>query len=178
MGGSLGSAVLNTATEHLVQSLRSTEHTCVIHIAGERFMDAVKLPVTMHHSNGALAYSRIAYSHDMVTLYSAADVVVCRAGASTIAEVSTVGVCAVVVPWKDAAENHQLVNAQWLTDRGGAVLLEENALTAHDFSQLVTELLRDDDRRSAIASRARELGAVHRQSSIASVIEGAAKAQS
>jgi len=177
MGGSLGSAVLNSVTEHLVQSLRSTEHTCVIHIAGERFMDAVKLPVTMHHGNGTLAYSRIAYSHDMVTLYSAADVVVCRAGASTIAEVSTVGVCAVVVPWKDAAENHQLVNAQWLTSRGGAVLLEENALTAHEFSQLVTELLRDDDRRSAIASRARDLGAVHRQSSIASVIEGAAKAK-
>jgi UDP-N-acetylglucosamine--N-acetylmuramyl-(pentapeptide) pyrophosphoryl-undecaprenol N-acetylglucosamine transferase len=177
MGGSLGSAVLNTATEHLVQSLRSTEHTCVIHIAGERFMDAVKLPVTMYHNNGTLAYSRIAYSHDMVTLYSAVDVVVCRAGASTIAEVSTVGVCAVVVPWKDAAENHQLVNAQWLTDRGGAVLLEESTLTAHEFSLLVTELLRDDDRRAAIASRARELGAVHRQSSIASVIEGAAKAQ-
>lgn len=178
MGGSLGSAVLNTATEHLVQSLRSSEHTCVIHIAGERFMDAVKLPATMHHSNGTLAYSRIAYSHDMVTLYSVADVVVCRAGASTIAEVSTVGVCAVVVPWKDAAENHQLINAQWLTNRGGAVLLEESAITAHEFSRVVTDLLRDDDRRSAIATRARELGAVHRQSSIASVIEGAAKAQS
>ena len=177
MGGSLGSAVLNSATEHLVQSLRSTEHTCVIHIAGERFMDAVKLPVTMHHNNGTLAYSRIAYSHDMVTLYSAADVVVCRAGASTIAEVSTVGVCAVVVPWKDAAENHQLVNAQWLTDRGGAVLLEEGNLTDHEFSFLITELLRDDDRRATIASRARELGAVHRQSLIASVIEGVAKAQ-
>jgi UDP-N-acetylglucosamine--N-acetylmuramyl-(pentapeptide) pyrophosphoryl-undecaprenol N-acetylglucosamine transferase len=178
MGGSLGSAVLNSATEHLVQSLRSTEHTCIIHIAGERFMDAVPLPVTMHHSNGTLAYSRIAYSHDMLTLYSAADVVVCRAGASTIAEVSTVGVCAVVVPWKDAAENHQLVNAKWLTDRGGAVLLEESALTVHEFSQLVTELLRDDDRRSAIASRARDLGAVHRQCSIARVIEAAAKVQS
>jgi UDP-N-acetylglucosamine--N-acetylmuramyl-(pentapeptide) pyrophosphoryl-undecaprenol N-acetylglucosamine transferase len=178
MGGSLGSAALNTATEHLVQSLRGTEHTCIIHIAGERFMDAVQLPVTMHHSNGTLAYSRIAYSHDMVTLYSAADVLVCRAGASTIAEVSTVGVCAVVVPWKDAAENHQLVNAKWLTDRGGAVLLEENALTAHKFSQLITELLRDDDRRATIASRARELGAVHRQSSIASVIEGVVRAQS
>jgi UDP-N-acetylglucosamine--N-acetylmuramyl-(pentapeptide) pyrophosphoryl-undecaprenol N-acetylglucosamine transferase len=82
------------------------------------------------------------------------------------------------VPWKDAAENHQLVNAQWLTDRGGAVLLEESALTAHELSQLVTELLRDDDRRSEIASRARELGAVHRQSSMASAIERAAKAQS
>jgi UDP-N-acetylglucosamine--N-acetylmuramyl-(pentapeptide) pyrophosphoryl-undecaprenol N-acetylglucosamine transferase len=84
----------------------------------------------------------------------------------------------VIVPWKDAAENHQLVNAKWLTDRGGAVLLEEDVLNAHDFSQLVTELLRDDDRRSAIARRARELGAVHRMSSMANVIENAAKAQS
>jgi len=178
MGGSLGSAVLNSATEHLVQSLRSTEHTCVIHIAGERFMNSVQLPATMHHGNGSLSYSRIAYSNDMLTMYSAADVVVCRAGASTIAEVSTVGVCAVIVPWKDAAENHQLVNAKWLTDRGGAVLLEEDALTAHEFSQLVTELLRDDDRRIAIASRARELGEVHRKSSMAAVIERTAKVRS
>ena len=178
MGGSLGSAVLNSATEHLVHSLRSTEHTCVIHIAGERFMNSVQLPVTMHHGNGSLSYSRIAYSNDMLTMYAAADVVVCRAGASTIAEVSTVGVCAVIVPWKDAAENHQLVNAKWLTDRGGAVLLEEDALTAHEFSQLVAELLRDDDRRVAIASRARELGEVHRKSSMAAVIEHAAKASS
>jgi UDP-N-acetylglucosamine--N-acetylmuramyl-(pentapeptide) pyrophosphoryl-undecaprenol N-acetylglucosamine transferase len=177
MGGSLGSAVLNSATEHLVQSLRGTEHTCVIHIAGERFMNSVQLPVTLHHGNGSLSYSRIAYSNDMITMYAAADVVVCRAGASTIAEVSTVGVCAVIVPWKDAAENHQLVNAKWLTDRGGAVLLEEENLSAHEFSQLVTELLRDDDRRAAIASRARELGEVHRQSSMASVIEHAAQAQ-
>ena len=178
MGGSLGSAVLNSATEHLVQSLRSTEQTCVIHIAGERFMNSVHLPVTMHHSNGSLSYSRIAYSNDMITMYAAADVVVCRAGASTIAEVSTVGVCAVIVPWKDAAENHQLVNAKWLTDRGGAVLLEEDALSAHEFSQLVTELLRDDDRRLTIASRARDLGEVHRQSAMASVIEHAAQVQS
>ncbi|MEY4146911.1 MAG: UDP-N-acetylglucosamine--N-acetylmuramyl-(pentapeptide) pyrophosphoryl-undecaprenol [Actinomycetota bacterium] len=178
MGGSLGSAVLNSATEHLVQSLRSTEHTCVIHIAGERFMNSVQLPITMHHGNGSLSYSRIAYSNDMLTMYAAADVVVCRAGASTIAELSTVGVCAVIVPWKDAAENHQLVNAKWLTDRGGAVLLEEDALTAHEFSQLVTELLRDDDRRIAIASRARELGEVHRKSSMAAVIERAAKVRS
>jgi UDP-N-acetylglucosamine--N-acetylmuramyl-(pentapeptide) pyrophosphoryl-undecaprenol N-acetylglucosamine transferase len=132
----------------------------------------------MHHGNGSLSYSRIAYSNDMLTMYAAADVVVCRAGASTIAELSTVGVCAVIVPWKDAAENHQLVNAKWLTDRGGAVLLEEDALTAHEFSQLVTELLRDDDRRIAIASRARELGEVHRKSSMAAVIERAAKVRS
>jgi UDP-N-acetylglucosamine--N-acetylmuramyl-(pentapeptide) pyrophosphoryl-undecaprenol N-acetylglucosamine transferase len=141
-------------------------------------MDSVQLPVTMHHSNRSLSYSRIAYSNDMITMYAAADVVVCRAGASTIAEVSTVGVCAVIVPWKDAAENHQLVNAKWLTDRGGAVLLEEESLSAHEFSQLVTELLRDDDRRLAIAGRARQLGEVHRQSAMASVIEHAAQAKS
>ena len=141
-------------------------------------MNSVQLPVTMHHGNGSLSYTRIAYSNDMLTMYAAADVVVCRAGASTIAELSTVGVCAVIVPWKDAAENHQLVNAKRLTDRGGAVLLEEDALTAHEFSQLVTELLRDDDRRIAIASRARELGEVHRKSSMAAVIERAAKVRS
>lgn len=177
MGGSLGSAVLNRATEYLVKSLRGTEHTCVIHIAGERFMDAVALPEVMHHENGAIAYQRIAYSHDMISLYAASDVVVCRAGASTIAEISTVGICSVIIPWKDAAENHQLINAQWLTNHQGAVLLEEGDLTQHSFAQTITELLRDDGQRIRIAQRARELGKVHRQSTIVQEIDRVAKAK-
>ena len=171
MGGSLGSAVLNSATEYLVKSMHGNEHTCVIHIAGERFMNQVSLPQTLSHENGALAYLRIAYSQDMISLYAASDVVVCRAGASTIAEISTVGVCSVIVPWKDAAENHQLMNAQWLTSHDGAVLIEESELTQYGFAQVITELLRDDEKRMNISRRAWELGKVHRESTIAQEIE-------
>lgn len=175
MGGSLGSTVLNKATEYLVKNLRSSEHTCVIHIAGERFMTAVDLPEVMHHENGTLSYQRFAYSHDMISLYAAADVVVCRAGASTIAEISTVGICSVIIPWKDAAENHQLTNAQWLSNHDAAVLLKEDDVTPHAFAAVVTELLRDDQRRAKIAEKAREMGKVHRESSLALVIDQVAK---
>jgi UDP-N-acetylglucosamine--N-acetylmuramyl-(pentapeptide) pyrophosphoryl-undecaprenol N-acetylglucosamine transferase len=175
MGGSLGSAVLNAATEHLVKSLHGSQHTCVVHIAGERYMHQIQLPEQVQHDNGNLAYLRLAYSADMVGMYAAADVVVCRAGASTIAEIATVGVCSVVVPWKDAAENHQLVNARWLTDHDAALLMEESALTHHDFAAVIESLLIDDDRRMRIARNAKALGIAHRESKIVDVINDAAR---
>jgi len=175
MGGSLGSAVLNAATEHLVKSLHGSQHTCVVHIAGERYMHQIQLREHVQHDNGNLAYLRLAYSADMVGMYAAADVVVCRAGASTIAEIATVGVCSVVVPWKDAAENHQLVNARWLTDHDAALLMEESTMTHHDFAAVIESLLIDDDRRMTIARNAKALGIAHRESKIVDVINEAAR---
>ena len=177
MGGSLGSAVLNAATEHLVKNLHGSNHTCVVHIAGERYMDAIQLPARVMHDNGNLAYLRIAYASDMINMYAAADVVVCRAGASTIAEIATVGVCSVVVPWKDAAENHQLVNARWLTDHDAGVLMEESTMTHHGFVAVIEDLLVDDDRRMAIARNAKALGIAHRESRIVDVINDASKSR-
>jgi len=177
MGGSLGSAVLNAATEHLVKHLHGSQHTCVVHIAGERYMHQIALPVRVTHDNGNLAYLRLAYSADMVSMYAAADVVVCRAGASTIAEIATVGVCSVLIPWKDAAENHQLVNARWLTDHDAALLMEESTMTHHDVVAVIERLLTDDDRRMVIAQNAKTLGSTHRDSKIVDVINDAAKSR-
>jgi UDP-N-acetylglucosamine--N-acetylmuramyl-(pentapeptide) pyrophosphoryl-undecaprenol N-acetylglucosamine transferase len=113
----------------------------------------------------------------MINMYAAADVVVCRAGASTIAEIATVGVCSVVVPWKDAAENHQLVNARWLTDHDAGVLMEESTMTHHGFVAVIEDLLVDDDRRMAIARNAKALGIAHRESKIVDVINDASKSR-
>lgn len=177
MGGSLGSAVLNAATEHLVKNLHGSQHTCVVHIAGHRYMNQIALPARVTHDNGNLAYLRLAYSDDMVSMYAATDVVVCRAGASTIAEIATVGMCSVLIPWKDAAENHQLINARWLTDHDAGVLMEESAMTHHDFVAVIEGLLIDDDRRMAIARNAQLLGSAHRESKIVDVINEAAKSR-
>lgn len=61
----------------------------------------------------------------MHDVYSASDLVVARAGASTVAEVSTIGIATVLVPWSGAAEDHQNANAKWLGDLGGAVVVDE-----------------------------------------------------
>ena len=108
-------------------------------------------------------------------IYAAADLVVARAGASTVAEIATVGIASVLIPWKDAAENHQLTNAKSLSDPGGAVLLEESKLTDDVFVQLIGDLLGDEAMRLRIANEARKLGEVHRNCSIAAVVEKAAE---
>jgi len=176
MGGSLGSAVLNSATEALVKQIESTETSdvAILHIAGSRYMDNQNLSSEIRRSDGSLMYQRIAYSSNMQDIYAAADLIVARAGASTVAEISTVGIASVLIPWKDAAENHQLTNAKSLSDHGGAVLLEESRLTNEIFEQQIVGLLTDDAMRSQISQTARKLGYVHRNCSIASVIDSAA----
>lgn len=178
MGGSLGSAVLNSATESLVLQLESARlaNVAVLHIAGSRYMNDQRLPSVLKRNDGAMIYKRIAYSDQMCDVYAAADLVVARAGASTVAEIATVGIASILVPWKDAAENHQLINARSLSDTGGAVLLEESQLSNEGFLQLIGDLLSDDAKREQIAREARNLGDVHRKCSLASVVDAVARA--
>ena len=172
MGGSLGSAVLNSATESLVAHMDSPSlsNVAVLHIAGSRYMDGQQLADVIRRADGTIQYQRIAYSSNMNDIYSAADLVVARAGASTVAEIATVGIASVLIPWKDAAENHQLTNAKVLSDQGGAVLLEESQLNDEVFRRQIVELLTDDAKLMKISQIARKLGDVHRNCSIAQVV--------
>jgi UDP-N-acetylglucosamine--N-acetylmuramyl-(pentapeptide) pyrophosphoryl-undecaprenol N-acetylglucosamine transferase len=138
-------------------------------------MDGMQLASEIRRADGSIMYQRIAYSNNMNDIYAAADLVVARAGASTVAEIATVGIASVLIPWKDAAENHQLTNAKILSDQGGAVLLEESQLTDEVFVRHIVELLTDDALRIQISQIAMNLGEVHRNCSIASVIEKAAE---
>jgi UDP-N-acetylglucosamine--N-acetylmuramyl-(pentapeptide) pyrophosphoryl-undecaprenol N-acetylglucosamine transferase len=175
MGGSLGSAVLNSATKSLVKQMESPSlvNVAILHIAGSRYMDDQQLANEIRRTDGSMMYQRIAYSNNMNDIYAAADLVVARAGASTVAEIATVGIASVLIPWKDAAENHQLTNAKSLSDQGGAVLLEESKLTDDVFVHQIVELLTDDEMRMQISQIARKLGDVHRNCSIALVVEKA-----
>ena len=172
MGGSLGSAVLNSATESLVAHMDSPSlsNVAVLHIAGSRYMDGQQLADVIRRVDGTTQYQRIAYSSNMNDIYAAADLVVARAGASTVAEIATVGIASVLIPWKDAAENHQLTNAKALSDQGGAVLLEESQLNDEVFRRQIVELLTDDAKLMKISQIARKLGDVHRNCSIAQVV--------
>ena len=177
MGGSLGSAVLNSATESLVAHMESPSllNVSILHIAGSRYMEDQQLASEIKRSDGSIMYQRIAYSSNMDDVYAAADLVVARAGASTVAEIATVGIASILIPWKDAAENHQLTNAKILSDQGGAVLLEESRLNDEVFQRQIIELLTDDAKRMQISDVARKLGDVHRNCSIAQVIDAAAE---
>ena len=169
MGGSLGSGVLNTMVTDLLIGLSGTQ-SVVYHICGERF---VRDP--MPHVPAGVQYMRVGYEDRMADVYSALDVLVSRAGASSVAEIATVGVAAVLVPWPDAADGHQELNARWLTDLGAGILVDDAACSDGRAVAEVTQLLANTQRISEFARSAYELGALHRSNALMEAIEGAAR---
>jgi len=92
----------------------------------------------------------------MARAYAGADLVICRAGATTVAELSAAGAASVLVPFPHAVDDHQTANARFLADAGAAILLPQSALTP----QRLAELLRSLDRARLLemAAKARSLG--------------------
>ncbi len=167
MGGSLGSGVLNGMVVDLLRSLAGTQ-SVVYHICGQRFERD-----PMPHIPAGVQYVRVGYEDRMADVYSALDVLVSRAGASSVAEIATVGVAAILVPWPDAADGHQELNARWLTDAGAGILMDDGACVDGRAVAEVTQLLADPDRVSVMAHTAYQLGALHRSSALVDAIEGA-----
>ena len=101
------------------------------------------------------------YIDDMPVVMAAADLVICRAGASTLGELTALGKPAILVPSPFVAANHQYKNAKVLVDRGGAVLIEEKDCTGEKLYRAALELLADGSRRAAMGRALKELSAPH-----------------
>lgn len=101
------------------------------------------------------------YIDDMPRVMAAADLVICRAGASTIGELTALGKPAILVPSPFVAANHQYKNAKVLADRGGVELAEEKDCTGEGLYRTALELLADGNRRAAMGRALKELAAPH-----------------
>ncbi len=172
LGGSLGSGVLNNAVNGILESCAALGNVAVFHICGQRFLtnsDVAEVP------KGIVSYQRVGYEKRMADVYAATDVLVARAGASTVAEIATVGVASVLVPWKDAADNHQQLNAEWLSVNGAAVLLTEDQCADGSLASTVLSLLSNSEQRQRVASAAYGMGDVNRSSSLMDAIQNASR---
>lgn len=170
-GGSLGSARLNSVARVLVENNQHRQDLCIIHLTGQRYIND-DLPMIANDSK--ILYRRLESTVAMHDVYSASDLVVARAGASTVAEVSTIGVATVLVPWSGAAEDHQTANANWLGDLAGAVVLDETSLSNLEIAAQVVAVVDNRARLKEIAAAARLAGGQHRQNTLAGLIMRAA----
>ena len=155
-GGSLGSRTINNAVTGALGLWRDRRDLHIRHIAGHRDYESLSRRVPAD-SERALSYDLVAYEDDMAAVYAAADLVVGRAGATTVAELAAVGLPAVLVPLPGAPGDHQTANARRLEAAGGAMRISDNEL---DAARLVTEvdaLLEDSDRLDSMAGAARSL---------------------
>lgn len=155
MGGSQGARVLN---ELVPQALASSSFRgVVVHLAGAGGDDVVRERYQQagrpQHPGFEARVS--AASGDMGKLYAAADLVVCRGGGSTVAELSAAGRAAVIVPYPHHKDQQQLRNAEVLVRAGGAVVVEERDLTLEWLTGVLDTLLADPLRLSAMGANAR-----------------------
>ena len=149
VGGSLGAAVLNEAMPQALALLAPEDRPQVTHQAGSKQIDALKAAYQAAGVSGEL----LPFIDDMAERYASADLVICRSGALTVAELAAVGVASVLVPFPHAVDDHQTGNARFLADAGAAVLLPQTELTPQRLAALLHEMNRP--RLLAMAEKAR-----------------------
>lgn len=146
--GSLGARRVNDAVVGLVGEWCGRD-LAVHHVTGTRDHEAVREAVG-DVGDCALDYRCVAYDDDMTRLLAAADVAVCRAGGSTVAELAVAGLPAVLVPLPSAPGDHQRANAHALAAPGGAVVVDDAACTTAELAEVLGALVDDPARRAAM----------------------------
>lgn len=169
-GGSLGSRRINEAVTGATELWQDRDDLHVRHIAGRRDYDELAGRVAPGHE-GALGYDLVAYEEDMATVYAAADLVVSRSGATTVAELAAAGVPAVLVPLPGAPGDHQTANARRLVEAGGAVIVADAELDGSRLAAEVDALLGDPGRLGAMAGAATALARPDAASAVVDLIE-------
>jgi len=162
LGGSLGARALNEVVPAALAQLSSRPE--VWHQAGSRNLDE-----TLEHYRAAAVTARVEpFIDDMAAAYGWADLVVCRAGALTVAELAAAGVGAVLVPYPHAVDDHQTRNATYLSDAGAAVVIQQADLTRERFCELLATLA-DRSRLLVMAQAARGLAQPHATATVAAL---------
>ena len=169
LGGSLGAATLNRHVPLALALLPEADRPVVVHQAGATHADAL---AAVYRDVGVAATVE-PFIADMAACYAAADLVVCRAGAITISELTAAGVASVLVPLLASTTTHQRDNAVWLAAAGAAIHLPQAELTAASLSALLASFSRD--RLTEMAEAARALGKPQATATVADEIEAIAR---
>jgi UDP-N-acetylglucosamine--N-acetylmuramyl-(pentapeptide) pyrophosphoryl-undecaprenol N-acetylglucosamine transferase len=153
VGGSLGAQALNTVVPQALALLPEAIRPRITHQAGEQHIEALRAG---YAAAGVRANCR-AFIEDMAGALAAADVVICRAGAMTVAEIAAAGVAALFVPFPHAIDDHQTANARYLSDAGAAWLRQQTELTPQWLADWLTQRGRDELQAVAVLARTRAM---------------------
>lgn len=156
LGGSKGAASINRAVLGGIDLIKEVikNDWQVLLISGQDDYDNIMKMVREDHK----IFSVEPYLHDIEKAYSLADLVICRAGATTLAEIGTYGLAAILIPYPYATHNHQVVNARIFAKEGAAILILEKDLSDKKLAQVLLGILKDKNRLEMMAKKSRELG--------------------
>ena len=169
LGGSLGASTLNRNVPLALAHMPSASRPIVVHQAGAQHAAAL----TAVYRDVDVAASVEPFIADMAARYAEADVVLCRAGAITVSELTAAGVASVLVPLLASTTTHQRDNAIYLAAAGAAIHLPQAELDAQSLSALLVSLTRE--RLQEMAEAARALGKPNATATVADAIEAIAR---
>lgn len=173
-GGSLGARHLNDAVSALKDRILGVDGVYVVHSTGAELYDEVLAELKLTDDERT-RWQVVPYISNMGEALAGADLVVSRAGASSIAEIAALAVPSVLVPYPLATADHQTTNAHFLVDAGAAELFADDTIDDEKFAGELLALLKDSSRRDAMRAAARELGQANAASRLADEVERVAR---
>lgn len=171
MGGSLGAEAINNAMVELIAENHCNKNLYFLHATGQFGLwvpDKLREKGVDPDKEDNVEIRE--YIADMARCMSAADIVICRAGASSLSEIEALGKASILIPSPNVAENHQYHNAMALTRKDAAVLIEEKDLNAESFGKVFSSLINDEGRIKTLSENAKKLAITDAKEKIADII--------
>jgi UDP-N-acetylglucosamine--N-acetylmuramyl-(pentapeptide) pyrophosphoryl-undecaprenol N-acetylglucosamine transferase len=165
IGGSLGAQALNQTVPKAVALMPMDQRPDIQHQAGAKNSAETE----KNYQEAQVQGKVLPFIEDMAKAYEWADVVICRAGALTVAELASAGVAAILVPYPHAVDDHQTGNAKYLSDAGAALLMPQSTLTAEQLAEKLTYFSQHRDALIEMATRARALAKPHATAQVAAI---------
>jgi UDP-N-acetylglucosamine--N-acetylmuramyl-(pentapeptide) pyrophosphoryl-undecaprenol N-acetylglucosamine transferase len=138
VGGSLGARALNDTVPQALELIPAARRPTVLHQSGAKQIDELRA----NYKAAGVAAELTPFIEDTARAYADADLVICRAGASTVTEIAAVGAAALFVPFPSAVDDHQTTNARLLVDQGGGWLIQQRDLTPVALAAMLNKLER------------------------------------
>ncbi len=156
VGGSLGAEIFNKKIPETLNIVNDGLYIEVKHQSGRGKADVVEAAYKAG-TNERVSFEVLEFIDDMAAAYSWADIVICRAGALTVAEVAMAGACAIFVPFPHAVDDHQTHNARYLSDKAAGLIIQQHDLSEKRLAEQITALANNKKHIIEIAEKAREM---------------------
>ncbi|WP_233710289.1 undecaprenyldiphospho-muramoylpentapeptide beta-N-acetylglucosaminyltransferase [Pseudomaricurvus albidus] len=170
LGGSLGALALNEMIPVAIRHLPLNMRPEVKHQTGKRHLDVTR----KNYQDAGVVAEVLDFIDDMAAVYEWADVVICRAGALTVSELTLAGRGALLVPYPYAIDDHQTFNAQWLEDNGAGIVKQQRDLTVEDLADFIRNVSEDREQLLVMAQHAKALAMPEAANDVAEMCEKAA----
>ncbi|MBU0477848.1 undecaprenyldiphospho-muramoylpentapeptide beta-N-acetylglucosaminyltransferase [bacterium] len=157
-GGSQGAHQINIVSlDTFINIKEHLKHWHIIHITGERDYQLI----LDKYKKTNLDVKVMPFTEHIGDIYAISDIVISRAGAMTISEISFFGIPAILIPYPHAAANHQFYNGKLLSDNGAGIIIEEKSLCVVKLSERILDLIKNEHKLEQMALRSRKLGSLH-----------------